>query len=472
MQEAAGRLRTGIEQSGLLFAESCWSVSFPAPCAFDSDASYSGLIHLTLHCKVWIDAAPINLPFQLTRLVLGGSYFPLRFVHALFESSRETLVNLSLTMQTQQSPTLRPLIADRIATCSRLITLSNWTRSIQDTLELLLSNLPPSLEVLNTSFGEKNRIHEFARRLERASLPRLRGLRFMYLVLRDLKRTMEGKRMLRACRDTGVQVEFGFQLEYLREEGRSPRTIRLSDADVPFPQHLLARIKAFKMCYGARGRGSVGELEGLGNAKGGARLIVRELEETAGEVLLSPEAFFTKECSFASKGEKRRGGRRRAVPGELGRSSEGLVSSSQLPCFLPTRAMPPKASTSQSTPGTLSLPALLKLLTSSPRAPLTTSQAIAAASKLVPAGYTTSAKLATLNTQVDMAKIGIEDPEIRKGLMQLFGKEKKGGKRKRGSDMDRPLPTKEVVEVVQTNLEFDEIHAEEVSGVGGDAEES
>lgn len=133
--------------------------------------------------------------------------------------------------------------------------------------------------------------------------------------------------------------------------------------------------------------------------------------------------------------------------------------------------MPPKGSTSQSAPGTLSLPALLKLLTSSPRSPLTTSQAIAAASKLVPAGYTSTAKLATLTTQVDMAKVGIEDPEIRKGLMRLFAKEKKGpGKRKRGSDMDRPLPTKAVVEVVETDLDFDEILAEEVSCPGGSSE--
>lgn len=185
-----------------------------------------GLTHLTLHCKVWTDAAPIDLPFRLTHLVLGGSYFPLRFIDALFESLHETLVDLVLTLRTQQSPTLRRLIADRVATCTHLITLSDSTRGSQDLLDLLLPELLLSLEVLNVSFGDKNRIHELARRFSLANLPRLRYLRFMYLSLNNIRGSAEGNQMLRYCRISGVQVLFGFELDYLREEVCSLWTVR------------------------------------------------------------------------------------------------------------------------------------------------------------------------------------------------------------------------------------------------------
>ncbi|ORY53987.1 hypothetical protein BCR35DRAFT_335887 [Leucosporidium creatinivorum] len=98
------------------------------------------------------------------------------------------------------------------------------------------------------------------------------------------------------------------------------------------------------------------------------------------------------------------------------------------------------------------------------------SQAIKAASKLVPAGYSSLAKLQLL-TQVEMAKLGIDDEEIRKGIAWLTDPKGKGaaakgegGKRKRPPrehDLDKPLPTREVKEVVDTDLDFDEIHAEE-----------
>lgn len=94
-------------------------------------------------------------------------------------------------------------------------------------------------------------------------------------------------------------------------------------------------------------------------------------------------------------------------------------------------------------------------------------QAIAAASKLVPAGYGSAAKLQVL-TQEEMKKIGIEDEEIRKGLALLTDppKGKKGkARRSKDHDLDKPLPTKEVKETVDTDLDFDEIHAEEVSPI-------
>ncbi|BGP00796.1 hypothetical protein NBRC10513v2_000921 [Rhodotorula toruloides] len=146
--------------------------------------------------------------------------------------------------------------------------------------------------------------------------------------------------------------------------------------------------------------------------------------------------------------------------------------------------MPPRAASSSASPkkGTttkltsdptpLALPALLKLLTTSgPKPPhLSMSQAIAAASKLVPGGYTSHAKLRLLN-QADMVKLGIADEEIRKGLMAVIGKGGGKGsgdspevrkKRTRESDLDRPLPTRAPKEtVVDEDFDFEEIEAEE-----------
>lgn len=130
--------------------------------------------------------------------------------------------------------------------------------------------------------------------------------------------------------------------------------------------------------------------------------------------------------------------------------------------------MAPNASTSSGGGSAFSLPAFLKLLTTPNRqrgvSTLTMSQAMAAAAKLVPAGYTTVDKIKAL-TQVDMARLGIADEDVRKGLMALSGRSGKAaspGKRKRGSDLDRPLPTSETKEVVQTDFDFEEIHHVEV----------
>lgn len=141
----------------------------------------------------------------------------------------------------------------------------------------------------------------------------------------------------------------------------------------------------------------------------------------------------------------------------------------------PKSASPRKATVTKVTndPTPLALPALLKLLCSSgPKPPhLTMSQAIAAASKLVPKGYTSPARLKTL-TQVEMSALGIADEEIRKGLMAVIGKAGGKGagdspevrrKRTRESDLDRPLPSRAPKEAtVDEDFEFDEIEAEEV----------
>lgn len=67
-----------------------------------------------------------------------------------------------------------------------------------------------------------------------------------------------------------------------------------------------------------------------------------------------------------------------------------------------------------------------------------------------------------------MTGLGLHDEEIRQGIMDLCGKGKGKGKgavtkRKFTSDMDRPLPDREVGEVVLTDLDFEEILYEEVS---------
>lgn len=162
---------------------------------------------------------------------------------------------------------------------------------------------------------------------------------------------------------------------------------------------------------------------------------------------------------------------------------EIIIASSILP--LRARTMPPKAGPSPrkgastttklgNDPTVLPLPTLLKLLCSSgPKPPhLTMSQAMSAASKLVPKGYNSTAKLRTL-TQVDMSALGIQDEEIRKGIMAVIGKAGGKGsgdspdvrrKRTRESDLDRPLPSRAPKETtVDEDFDFDEIEAEEVS---------
>lgn len=137
-------------------------------------------------------------------------------------------------------------------------------------------------------------------------------------------------------------------------------------------------------------------------------------------------------------------------------------------------------------PSPLALPALLKLLTSTPH--LDMSKAIQLASKLVPAGANSHYQLRTL-TGVDLARIGVDDDELRRSFLTALGRGDSKGKgkgkgkasatpnrpefgdegmsrRKRGreSDLDRPLPTRQDKgSEVEQDLDFDEIEFEEVS---------
>ncbi|GAA6054998.1 hypothetical protein JCM3770_000486 [Rhodotorula araucariae] len=124
----------------------------------------------------------------------------------------------------------------------------------------------------------------------------------------------------------------------------------------------------------------------------------------------------------------------------------------------------------------LALPAFLKLLTTAgPRPPhLTMSQAIQAAGKLVPKGYTSEGKLRLLGG-TDLARLGIDDEDVRKGLLAVISpkgaakaKSTQGEsgevrrKRARDSDLDRPLPSRAPKETpVEGDFAFDEIEADE-----------
>lgn len=150
---------------------------------------------------------------------------------------------------------------------------------------------------------------------------------------------------------------------------------------------------------------------------------------------------------------------------------------------MPPKGSPAKGKTKLSTDQTpLPLPALLKLLTTAgPKPPhLSMSQAMQAAGKLVPKGYTSEGKLRLL-TGADLVQLGIADEDVRKGLLAVItgrgsaggggGSKTPGGgeateaRRKRGrdSDLDKPLPSRAPKGVpVDDDFEFDEIEAEEV----------
>ncbi|GAA5924819.1 sugar porter family MFS transporter [Sporobolomyces koalae] len=165
-----------------------------------------------------------------------------------------------------------------------------------------------------------------------------------------------------------------------------------------------------------------------------------------------------------------------------GSSNESATARGSVHKESTARVMPPRnTSTIKLSLDTspLALPALLKLLTSSPH--LDMSKAIQLASKLIPAGYTSHFKLRTI-TGVDLARIGVADEDLRKSLLTALGRGDKGkgkgpskpefgdegmSRRKRGreSDLDKPLPSKhDKVSEVEQDLDFDEIDYEEGLG--------
>ena len=125
--------------------------------------------------------------------------------------------------------------------------------------------------------------------------------------------------------------------------------------------------------------------------------------------------------------------------------------------------MPPRASTSSTastpasaaTPGTaLSVNQIIKLLTSAPCL-LSTSQAVTVASKLIPAGFKTAAAFSGIQKS-DLSKLEITETETVKKLLKLSAKTKsKPTKAKKGSDLDKPLPTGEAQ--ITDDFDFKEI---------------
>ncbi|KAM0792783.1 hypothetical protein ACM66B_002552 [Microbotryomycetes sp. NB124-2] len=145
----------------------------------------------------------------------------------------------------------------------------------------------------------------------------------------------------------------------------------------------------------------------------------------------------------------------------------------------PAVKKPPSKPSNDDTP--MSLPQLLKVLTSNNgkhAAALTMSQAMQAAAKLVPKGYTSMAKLTRLTMQDLATTVGIEDAEVRKRIVALSSSSSSPSstntaprpykRPRRDQDLDSPLPSpatkrqhqQQQAQVAQ-DLDFDEIQAQE-----------
>ncbi|GAA6000717.1 hypothetical protein JCM10207_004622 [Rhodosporidiobolus poonsookiae] len=207
-----------------------------------NSANLAGLKHLTLHCKMsafplqassrpslaiqsltspfdsLCAPAPPALPFRLEHLTLGGSYFPIALAQSLLTTSSGTLRHLALTLQTHHSESLRDEILRHLPTLIALESLTDWTRSPEDTATRLLPALPRSLRVFETGFDDKIRIPAFIRSLLLPAVPNLEILRFMYLAETDFSFTPEGSAFMAALKQRGIKVEFGFERKDLREE--------------------------------------------------------------------------------------------------------------------------------------------------------------------------------------------------------------------------------------------------------------
>ncbi|GAA5959116.1 hypothetical protein JCM3765_006346 [Sporobolomyces pararoseus] len=179
--------------------------------------SLAGLKELTLHCKILCDPMPLLIPFQLTRLTLGGSYFPLALVQALFTVSRPTLRHLVLSLQSDHSTPLRDQILCSLSSLDALETLADWTRPHSD-ISILLPNLPRSLEALETAFDDVSQISTLSRSLRHVAFPNLKRIRFIYLSIEDLLGNTEGRRLITEMSERRIKIEHGFERKDLREE--------------------------------------------------------------------------------------------------------------------------------------------------------------------------------------------------------------------------------------------------------------
>lgn len=240
-----------------------------SPFFTDPRLSLPDLKRLVLHCKMSIDCMkhetshltdflcfrslcdpmPLLIPFHLTHLTLGGSYFPLALTRALFSASHSTLKHLVLTFQTQHSLDLRDLILSCLNSLPALESLTDWCRPSADFF-LLLPNLPPSLVTLNTCFSDTIQIPTVTRALSLVTLPNLKTFRFLYFSKADLETNNVGIQLLAWFRGKGVTVEYGFERRDLREEVSLHFSLVVLDTDnLIESQHLLSKTEALRVCY-------------------------------------------------------------------------------------------------------------------------------------------------------------------------------------------------------------------------------
>ncbi|SCV72443.1 BQ2448_3980 [Microbotryum intermedium] len=181
---------------------------------------------LTLHTKLfflvgardrWVDPVPINLPFSLHHFVLGGSYHPLAFIHAVFSNAIRTLDSLTTTMQAMQSPSQRALLNDSISRLEALRSFVDFQRSAEDFVGLL-ARLPSTIQEISTSFVDRNRLRLLTAALGQPNLGQLRSLRFMYMPRGELLSTEAGRDFIAFCRDRRINIVHGHALDCLREE--------------------------------------------------------------------------------------------------------------------------------------------------------------------------------------------------------------------------------------------------------------
>ncbi|KAM0751528.1 hypothetical protein T439DRAFT_324710 [Meredithblackwellia eburnea MCA 4105] len=217
------RAKLGIKRLRIDFVRGLSSRAFCLP-------NLASITDLTLHCKVLCDATPIFIHFHLSRLVLGGSYFPLAFSKALLAASVESLNELTMTMQQAHSPTLREDLNREIGTLVNLRVFSDWCRTSQEFIDLC-PFLPASLETVNTCWPDRHRLTSFVRAFDLASFPRLTDLRWTYLTPEEVAGTADGAKLLSMCAQREINVAYGFEKDYLREE------------------HLLSRTEALRIYY-------------------------------------------------------------------------------------------------------------------------------------------------------------------------------------------------------------------------------
>lgn len=131
-------------------------------------------------------------------------------------------------MQAGHSPPLRAELNAAVSTLANLRTISDWTRSAPDFLELV-PYLPASVETINTCWPERNRLFTLAKALAPGRLQRLTNIRLMHIPRDAVVGNADGTQIVAACKNRNIELSFGFEKDYLREEVR----FRVGDRGAP-----------------------------------------------------------------------------------------------------------------------------------------------------------------------------------------------------------------------------------------------